>query len=148
MATLPSASSAAVLAASFCAFLAGGLSLFGTTQLLAPLGVASAPIPPPSARGSRHAVSKTAATAAALPTLDPRVAATSTPLARLAFAATLATSCVLFELIIIEIAGLWSDGSREFFWILSLSVALVNVIVVLPYYQFYVVAKNTGSGLL
>lgn len=78
-----------------------------------------------------------------------QITATSRPLVRLAFAWTFASSCLLFELIIIEIAQMWDSSSRWFHWKFNLHMALINVIVVLPFFQFYIFFANTDKpGLL
>ncbi|KND04011.1 uncharacterized protein SPPG_01458 [Spizellomyces punctatus DAOM BR117] len=59
-------------------------------------------------------------------------------LVRIVFAATFAASCTLFEMIIFEIGGVLDASSRWLHWKITLYVMLVNVIALLPFYQFYI----------
>ncbi|KAF9205301.1 Golgi pH regulator B [Haplosporangium sp. Z 27] len=65
-------------------------------------------------------------------------------LVQVVFALTLAWSCQLFELIILEILGFFGQDSRRYFWGLTLNSMLVLVIAVIPYYQCVLIVRNTG----
>ncbi|KAF9352219.1 Golgi pH regulator B [Mortierella sp. AD094] len=65
-------------------------------------------------------------------------------LVQVVFALTLAWSCQLFELIILEILGFFGQESRRFFWGLTLNSMLILVIAVVPYYQCVLIVRNTG----
>ncbi|KAI8599243.1 Golgi pH regulator-like protein [Dissophora ornata] len=65
-------------------------------------------------------------------------------LVQVVFALTLTWSCLLFELIILEILGLLGQESRWYFWRLTLSAILFLLIVIIPYYQCVLIVRNTG----
>ncbi|KAG0309447.1 Golgi pH regulator B [Dissophora globulifera] len=65
-------------------------------------------------------------------------------LVQVIFALTLTWSCLLFELIILEILGLLGQESRWYFWRLTLSAILSLLIAIIPYYQCILVVKNAG----
>ncbi|KAF9917115.1 Golgi pH regulator B [Lobosporangium transversale] len=65
-------------------------------------------------------------------------------LVQVVFALTLTWSCLLFELIILEILGMFSRESRWYFWRLILYAMLGLVIVIIPYYQCVLIVQNTG----
>ncbi|KAK5815280.1 Abscisic acid G-protein coupled receptor-domain-containing protein [Linnemannia elongata] len=65
-------------------------------------------------------------------------------LVQVVFALTLTWSCLLFEMIIMEILGLLGQESRWYFWRLTLSSLLLLVIAVIPYYQCVLLTRNTG----
>ncbi|KAK3808713.1 MAG: GPR89A [Benniella sp.] len=65
-------------------------------------------------------------------------------LVQVVFALTLAWSCQLFELIILEILGLLGRESRWYFWRLTLNAMLLLVIAVIPYYQCVLIVRNIG----
>ncbi|KAJ3100408.1 Golgi pH regulator B [Phlyctochytrium planicorne] len=67
------------------------------------------------------------------------------PLARLAFCGTFASSCILFELITFDIVGFAAESSRLFFWKLNLHLAVLNVLICLPYLQCYVVLEDASN---
>ncbi|KAJ3024217.1 Golgi pH regulator B [Thoreauomyces humboldtii] len=60
-----------------------------------------------------------------------------TPLVRIVFAATFAACCTLFEMIIFEIGDVLDARSRWLHWKITLYLMLFDVIVLLPFYQFY-----------
>ncbi|KAJ1928406.1 hypothetical protein IWQ60_002071 [Tieghemiomyces parasiticus] len=62
--------------------------------------------------------------------------------AQVLFSLTLTFSLTLFELIIFEIADILDRGSRWFYWKVSLYAILLLVIVVLPFYQFYLLLSH------
>ncbi|KAI9002240.1 Abscisic acid G-protein coupled receptor-domain-containing protein [Gaertneriomyces semiglobifer] len=61
-----------------------------------------------------------------------------TGLVRAVFAATFAASCTLFEMVIFEIGDVLDASSRRLHWTITLYLMLFNVIVLLPFYQFFV----------
>ncbi|KAF8950535.1 Golgi pH regulator B [Haplosporangium bisporale] len=64
-------------------------------------------------------------------------------LVQVVFALTLSWSCQLFELIIMEILGVLGQESRWFFWRLTLYAMLMLVIAVIPFYQCFLIIRNT-----
>ncbi|KAI8851662.1 protein Y75B8A.16 [Chytridium lagenaria] len=68
------------------------------------------------------------------------------PLARLAFCGTFASSCVLFELLTFDIIGFAAPSSRLFFWKLHLHLALCNVLLALPFLQFFVIFEDASNS--
>ncbi|RKO90396.1 Abscisic acid G-protein coupled receptor-domain-containing protein, partial [Blyttiomyces helicus] len=67
-------------------------------------------------------------------------------LVRLIFSATFAASCTLFELVIFEIGDVLDRSSRWLHWKINLYVMLFNVIVLLPFYQFYIGFAERDNG--
>ncbi|KAI9098146.1 Golgi pH regulator B [Phlyctochytrium arcticum] len=67
---------------------------------------------------------------------------------RALFAATFAASCTLFEMVIFEIGNVLDAGSRWLHWKVTLYVMLVNVTVVLPFYQFYILFEERDNAWL
>eukprot|EP00026_Physarum_polycephalum_P007286 Phypoly_transcript_07345.p1 GENE.Phypoly_transcript_07345~~Phypoly_transcript_07345.p1 ORF type:complete len:249 (+),score=30.60 Phypoly_transcript_07345:127-873(+) len=63
---------------------------------------------------------------------------------QLLFSATLALSCSMFELIIFEIVGIMSQNSRKISWQIDFFLMLVNLVVVLPFYQIYLIVSSYG----
>ncbi|KAF9930158.1 Golgi pH regulator B [Linnemannia zychae] len=68
-------------------------------------------------------------------------------LVQVVFALTLTWSCLLFEMIIMEILGLLGQESRWYFWRLTLSSLLILVIAVIPYHQCVLLTRNTGISM-
>ncbi|KAI9205773.1 Abscisic acid G-protein coupled receptor-domain-containing protein [Polychytrium aggregatum] len=60
-------------------------------------------------------------------------------LVRLLFSATFSGACTLFELVIFEILNITNARARWIHWKFTLYAMLVDVVVVLPFYQFYLV---------
>ncbi|KAJ3085524.1 Golgi pH regulator B [Quaeritorhiza haematococci] len=60
-------------------------------------------------------------------------------LAGLAFAGTFAGACGLFEMVVFEIGDVLDRSSRRLYWKITLDAMLINVIFVLPFYQFYLI---------
>lgn len=69
-------------------------------------------------------------------------------LVQLIFSLTFALSLTMFELIIFEIAGILESSSRYFHWRLGLSLLLVLVIALIPYYIAYSCIANIRFGRL
>ncbi|KYQ92851.1 putative G-protein coupled receptor [Tieghemostelium lacteum] len=63
---------------------------------------------------------------------------------QLSFAGTFATSLTLFELMLFEIMGFMDEEWRYRFWKLNLIILSVDLILVLPYYQFYLLLLPYG----
>lgn len=64
---------------------------------------------------------------------------------QLLFAVTFAMSCTLFELIVLEIAGVLERRSRWWHWKLNLYAMLVDIVVVLPFAQIYMLLRDLGG---
>ncbi|KAJ3034240.1 Golgi pH regulator B, partial [Rhizophlyctis rosea] len=65
------------------------------------------------------------------------------------FSATFAASCTLFEMVIFEIGDVLDQGSRWLFWKATLYIMLFDVIILLPFYQFYTAfADRNDAGWL
>ncbi|KAK9761402.1 hypothetical protein K7432_013731 [Basidiobolus ranarum] len=67
-------------------------------------------------------------------------------LLQIVFASTFAMSCTLFELIIFEIAGVMENSSRWLHWKLNIYGLLLNVIVLIPFFQFFLLLSNRREG--
>lgn len=67
-------------------------------------------------------------------------------LVQLIFSLTFAFSLSMFELIIFEIAGFLESSSRYFHWRLGLSLLLIMVIALIPYYIAYSCIANIRFG--
>ncbi|TPX57843.1 hypothetical protein PhCBS80983_g03523 [Powellomyces hirtus] len=70
-----------------------------------------------------------------------------TGLVRIVFAATFAACCTLFEMIIFEIGDVLDARSRWLHWKITLYLMLFNVIVLLPFYQFYICFAERDNGI-
>ncbi|KAI8826829.1 Abscisic acid G-protein coupled receptor-domain-containing protein [Fimicolochytrium jonesii] len=71
-----------------------------------------------------------------------------TGLVRVVFAATFAACCTLFEMIIFEIGDVLDARSRWLHWKITLYGMLFNVIVLLPFYQFYILFAERDKAWL
>ena len=67
-------------------------------------------------------------------------------LVQLIFSLTFALSLTMFELIIFEIAGILESSSRYFHWRLGLTLLLIMVIALIPYYIAYSSIANVRFG--
>lgn len=67
-------------------------------------------------------------------------------LVQLIFSLTFALSLTMFELIIFEIAGFLESSSRYFHWRLGLTLLLVMVIALIPFYIAYSSIANIRFG--
>ncbi|KAI8593259.1 Abscisic acid G-protein coupled receptor-domain-containing protein [Geranomyces variabilis] len=70
------------------------------------------------------------------------------PLVRIVFAATFAACCTLFEMIVFEVGDVLDARSRWLHWKTTLYLMLFNVIVLLPFYQFYMCFAERDSAWL
>ncbi|EGG18850.1 Putative G-protein coupled receptor [Cavenderia fasciculata] len=65
---------------------------------------------------------------------------------QLSFSTMFALSCTMFELIIFEIMDIMDRDWRYMCWKFDLFVMLVDLIIILPYYQFYLYFSSKGFG--
>ncbi|EFA82620.1 hypothetical protein PPL_04312 [Heterostelium album PN500] len=66
---------------------------------------------------------------------------------QLSFSMMFALSCTMFELIIFEIMDIMDRDWRYMCWEFDLIVMLIDLILILPYYQFYLIFSSNGSKL-
>lgn len=63
------------------------------------------------------------------------------------FASIFTLSCTMFELIIFEIVNFLDKSLRAFNFKMNLYAMLLNIIFILPFYQFYLLLRNYGADL-
>ncbi|KAF0517988.1 Golgi pH regulator [Gigaspora margarita] len=63
------------------------------------------------------------------------------------FSLTFSTSCALFELIIFEIVEIMHKDSRWFCWKMTLYILLFLVIILMPFYQLYLIITKIQESL-
>jgi hypothetical protein len=61
------------------------------------------------------------------------------------FSITFTLSCTLFELIIFEIMDIFQRSARLYYWRTTLVVILADIILVLPFYQIYLLVSMRSS---